>query len=140
MRNLDIRNALVLSWLDGDFGLTTALPNKDFTPGTDPWAALFVVPSQPGVATLGDTVAVVDADNDPYQVLWELMSGTGSIEDPSALITSLTMQDLTTTEPYYCNQNQFVLRLTVTDCTGAYTQESTTMTGECCGIPASSPR
>jgi len=54
MRNLDIRNALVLSWLDGDFGLTTAFPNKDFTPGTDPWAALFVVPSQPGVATCGD--------------------------------------------------------------------------------------
>lgn len=54
MRFLDVRNALVLSWLDGDYGLATAFPNKDFTPDTDPWAALFVVPSQPGVATLGD--------------------------------------------------------------------------------------
>lgn len=57
MRFRDIRNALVLSWVDGAYGLPTAYPNKKFdapSPGT-PWAALFVVPSQPGAATLGDT-------------------------------------------------------------------------------------
>ena len=54
MRFLDIRNALVLSWIDGDFGLDTAYPNKKHSPGTDPWAGLFVVPAQPGVSTLGD--------------------------------------------------------------------------------------
>lgn len=61
MRNLDIRNALVLSYIEGDFGLPAAYPNKK--PNTaleqaqannQPWAALLVVPSQPGVATCGD--------------------------------------------------------------------------------------
>jgi hypothetical protein len=61
MRNLDIRNALVLSWLDGDFGLPTAYPNKDpndalkqAQANNQPWADLSLLPSQPGVATCGD--------------------------------------------------------------------------------------
>ncbi len=86
--------------------------------------------------TIGDTVAIVDVDNDPYTVLWELVSGDGSISDTSSLLTTLSVDNLTTTEPYYCNQNQFVLNLTVTDCTGEYTQASTTLAAECCGIPS----
>lgn len=55
MRFLDIRNALIKSWLDGSFGLQKALPGKDFTPVTGtPWAKLDVVPAQPSVDTLGD--------------------------------------------------------------------------------------
>ncbi len=87
--------------------------------------------------TIGDTVAIVDVDNDPYTVVWELVSGEGSISDANALVTTLSAESLTTTEPYYCNQNQFVLNLTVTDCTGEYTQASTTLAAECCGIPSS---
>ena len=87
--------------------------------------------------TIGDTVAIVDVDNDPYTVVWELVSGDGSISDVNSLITTMSAENLTTTEPYYCNQNQFVLSLTVTDCTGEYTQAGTTLAAECCGIPSS---
>ena len=56
MRFLDIRNALVQSWISGDFGLPWAKPGKDFDPETGaPWARVHVLPAQPGVATLGDT-------------------------------------------------------------------------------------
>lgn len=62
MRFRDIRNALIQSWVDGDHGLPTAYPNRGADAALQsaqdngqPWAAVFVVPSQPGVATLGDT-------------------------------------------------------------------------------------
>ncbi|MFT0140784.1 phage tail terminator-like protein [Alcanivoracaceae bacterium MT1] len=62
MRFRDIRNALVLSWVEGQFGLPTAYPNKKPGAGVEqaqadnqPWVSLFVVPAQPGVATLGST-------------------------------------------------------------------------------------
>lgn len=62
MRFRDIRNALVLSWVEGAFGLPTAYPNKKPGAGVEqaqadnqPWVSLFVVPAQPGVATLGRT-------------------------------------------------------------------------------------
>lgn len=61
MRFLDIRNALLLSWEGGAFGLPTAYLNEDpsaqLRQAQDagaPWAGLFVVPAQPGAASLGD--------------------------------------------------------------------------------------
>ncbi len=54
MRFADIRSALIQSWLDGSFGLDTAYPNKKFDPAAGtPWAAVFILPNQPEVATLG---------------------------------------------------------------------------------------
>lgn len=49
-----IRSALNESWLEGAFGLPTAYENVPFepTPGT-PYASLYVVPSKPDVATMG---------------------------------------------------------------------------------------
>ena len=56
MRFLDIRNALIQSWIEGEFDLPWAKPGKDYDPETgEPWAAVHVLPSQPGVATLGDS-------------------------------------------------------------------------------------
>jgi hypothetical protein len=89
---------------------------------------------------LGDTVAVVDSDNDPFTTQWTLISGSASIEDPTSLITNLVLGDLTTSEPYYCSQNLVLLQLTVTDCTGGVTQSNATVTAECCGIPSTSSR
>jgi hypothetical protein len=58
MRFSDLRSALIQSWIDGGFGLNTAYPNRKFDPvaGT-PWAAVFILPNQPEVATLGDSGA-----------------------------------------------------------------------------------
>ena len=89
---------------------------------------------------LGDTVAVVDSDNDPFTSQWTLISGSASIENPTSLLTNLSLEDLTTSEPYYCSQNQVLLQLTVTDCTGGVTQANAAVTAECCGIPSTSSR
>jgi len=58
MRFADLRSALIQSWVDGGFELDTAYPNRKFDPvaGT-PWAAVFILPNQPEVATLGDSGA-----------------------------------------------------------------------------------
>ena len=89
---------------------------------------------------LGDTVAVVDSDNDPFTIQWMLVSGSATIEDPTSLLTNLLLEELATSEPYYCSQNQVLLQLKVTDCTGAVTQANAAVTAECCGIPATSSR
>ena len=76
MRFLDIRNALVQSWIDGAFGLPWAKPGKDFDPETgEPWASIHVLPAQPGVATLGDTGQ--DRHDGVFQIdlNWPLDSG-----------------------------------------------------------------
>jgi hypothetical protein len=89
---------------------------------------------------LGDTVAVVDADNDPFAIQWTVVSGSATIEDPTSLLTNLVLADITTSEPYYCSQNQVLLQLRVTDCTGGVTQANAAVTAECCGIPSTSSR
>jgi hypothetical protein len=50
----NIRAALVDAYESLNLELETAHENRPFTPGADPWAALFVVPNAPAVATLGD--------------------------------------------------------------------------------------
>lgn len=49
-----IKSALVSAYETGAFGLPTAYENRDFDPiNTGPWAAVYVIPNQPEVATLG---------------------------------------------------------------------------------------
>ena len=51
----NIRQALVESYVDGNFGLPTAYPNTTFNPTSDvAWAQLDIIPNQPSVAALGE--------------------------------------------------------------------------------------
>jgi hypothetical protein len=50
----NIRAALVEAYESLHLHLDTAHENRPFSPGADPWAALFVIPNQPAVATLGN--------------------------------------------------------------------------------------
>ena len=86
---------------------------------------------------IGSNVTINDPDNDPYTVMWELTSGSGIISNPSAVTTSVKLENIEATEPNVCDSNEWVLELTVTDCTTASTSESTTVTVDCCGIEAS---
>jgi len=89
---------------------------------------------------LGDTVAVVDSDNDPFTTQWTLISGSATLEDSTSLLTNLSLEEISTSEPFYCSQNQVLLQLTVTDCAGGVTQANAAVTAECCGIPSTSSR
>ncbi|MEC7239703.1 MAG: PKD domain-containing protein [Myxococcota bacterium] len=86
---------------------------------------------------IGPNVSINDPDSDPYTVSWELTSGSGIISNPSAVTTSVKLENIEATEPNVCDSNEWVLELTVTDCTTASTTESTTVTVDCCGIEAS---
>jgi hypothetical protein len=86
--------------------------------------------------TLGNNVSISDADNDPYTAHWELISGNGSVSSPDELVTSAQITDIEAVEPLVCESNEFVFELTVTDCTGASTSSSTTVTADCCGVEA----
>lgn len=52
----NIRGALIKGLLDADIDLPMAFENRPFTADkAAAWAAVFVLPNQPDVATLGDT-------------------------------------------------------------------------------------
>ena len=50
-----IESALIAAYEGAGLGLPTAYENRDFDPpNTTPWAALYVIPNQPDVVTLGN--------------------------------------------------------------------------------------
>lgn len=53
MRYADIQSALITAWNDGDFGLTTYLPDRNENPTTD-HARLSFIPAANTPATMGD--------------------------------------------------------------------------------------
>lgn len=82
----------------------------------------------------GSNVTIVDADNDPYTVLWEMTDGDGRITSPEDVITRLRLENIETSQPGVCDTTEFDMRLTVTDCTGAVVTASTTISAQCCGV------
>jgi hypothetical protein len=87
---------------------------------------------------LGPNVNINDPDNDPYTIKWEMTSGSGIVATPTALITNVRLENIEATEPNVCDSNEWVLSLTVTDCTTASTTKSTTVRVDCCGIESTS--
>ena len=84
-------------------------------------------------AQFDDLVDIYDADGDPLTILWESLDGDILIADPTAVGTQFLFED---SDPGYngnCDDNSYVLELTVRDCTGAITVETVTQTLECCG-------
>ena len=49
-----IKATLINAYVSGGFSVPTAYENRHFTPdNTKPWASVYILPSQPSVATLG---------------------------------------------------------------------------------------
>ena len=92
------------------------------------------------VLALGDDATVTDADGDSIRYSWDVISGNGDIADPTALSTTVRLEDAEATTPGTCDNNTFVMRLTATDCTGASTTSDVTYTVSCCGITATTAR
>jgi hypothetical protein len=87
---------------------------------------------------LGPNVTINDSDNDPYTVKWEMTSGSGIVASPYSVTTNVKLENIEATEPNVCDTNEWVLELTVTDCTTASTTKSTTVTVDCCGVESTS--
>lgn len=86
----------------------------------------------------GSNVVIKDADKDPYTLLWEMTDGDGIISKPTELVTNIKFESITPTEPGVCDNNEYTLQLTVTDCTGEATVATTVATMQCCGVEATS--
>lgn len=82
----------------------------------------------------GSNVTIVDADNDPYTLVWEMTDGDGNITSPEELVTRLRLENIEASEPGVCDTTEFDMRLTVTDCVGAVVQASSTISAQCCGV------
>ncbi len=83
--------------------------------------------------TVGDTITITDPDGDPYTVVWEVSSGDATISDPTELVTTVNLEGAEASEPDLCDENAYDLLLYVTDCPGATTTTTVTVTAECCG-------
>jgi len=94
----------------------------------------------PVTLDLGDDATVSDPDGDPLTYSWTVVSGEAQVTAPDALGTKVTLSDAIPTEPAVCDANEYVLKLTVTDCTGAAVSDTVTYTVNCCGIEAAAAR
>jgi hypothetical protein len=82
---------------------------------------------------LGASASVVDADGDPLSVEWSVVSGDASISDPTSQVTTAILESAAPTEPNACENNEYELMLTATDCPGEQSSNSVIMTVTCCG-------
>ena len=76
---------------------------------------------------------MVDADGDPITTEWSVVSGDASISDPSSLQTAVILENAAPTEPNACENNEYELLLTATDCPGEQSSNSVILTVTCCG-------
>ena len=85
---------------------------------------------------LGSDATVTDDESDPYDLLWELVSGEATIDDPYALTTLTTMAGFEPEEPSACVESTYTFRLNATDCPQATSNDEVTFTVTCCGVAA----
>ena len=86
--------------------------------------------------TLGADASVSDGDGDPYTIVWTVVSGSAEIDDPTSLVTTVTLKDSVPTEPGACADTEYVFQLSATDCTGETATDTVTLYATCCGVAA----
>ena len=84
--------------------------------------------------TIGVDASVTDADGDPVSLEWTAVSGAVNFTDATALSTRVVLSEADATEPSVCDLNEYQLRLTATDCTGASVTSDVVYTVSCCGV------
>ncbi len=87
--------------------------------------------------TIGTDAVINDPDDDTMTYGWTAESDGIAIHSPSSLETSIVLSGSQPSEPDLCEPNEYTLRLTATDCTGASTSQTVTHIVNCCGyIPS----
>lgn len=83
--------------------------------------------------TLGSAARASDPDGDPYSLVWSVVDGDATITNTGLLTTTAKLENAEPTEPDKCEDVEYTFKLTVTDCTGATTEDEVTYTVSCCG-------
>jgi len=83
-------------------------------------------------ATLGTDAVVTDPDGDPYTVLWTVIDGDATIHDPTSLLTTVILTNISVSS-LSCEDTPFTFELAVTDCTGETKTDQVVFTATCCG-------
>lgn len=84
--------------------------------------------------TIGSDALISDGDGDPYTYSWSVVSGSASIADADSLVTTVTLSDAAPTTPGECEDNEYVLQLSATDCPGETATDTITLVVSCCGV------
>ena len=89
--------------------------------------------------TLGSDARASDPDGDPYTLVWSVEEGSAKITDPNQLSTTVTLSDAEPTEPDECEDVEYRVLLTVTDCTGEVSTDTVKFVATCCGVTDTGP-
>jgi hypothetical protein len=84
--------------------------------------------------TLGRDAVIRDGDSDPVTTLWEVVSGSATIDEPTLLVTTASLTSSQPLEPDACEATDYTFQLTATDCTGATATQMVTHQAVCCGF------
>jgi len=87
--------------------------------------------------TAGGDAFVNDPDSDTLTLQWTAESDGIAIHSPNSLETSVVFSGAQPSEPGACEPNEYTMRLTATDCTGASTSQVVTHIVNCCGYSSS---
>ena len=88
----------------------------------------------PVTVNIGDLATISDADNDGFSYSWSVVEGNAQIDDPSSMMTDVTMSGMVPSGPSVCVDTLYRFALTATDCTGAETVDVLPITVSCCGV------
>ena len=87
--------------------------------------------------TAGTDAFVNDPDADTVSLQWTAESDGIAIHSPTSLETAVVLSGSQPSEPGACEPNEYTMRLTATDCTGASTSQLVTHIVNCCGYTSS---
>jgi len=87
--------------------------------------------------TIGTDAVINDPDDDTMTYGRTAESDGIAIHSPDSLETAVVLSGSQPSEPDLCEPNEYTLRLTATDCTGASTSQTVTHIVNCCGYIAS---
>jgi hypothetical protein len=83
---------------------------------------------------IGVDALITDADGDPYTHLWEVVSGQATIDEPTELVTQVSLDGAAPVAAKECAETFYTFRLNATDCPEDSASDEVEVSVICCGI------
>jgi hypothetical protein len=83
---------------------------------------------------IGIDASITDKDGDPYTHLWEVVSGQATIDEPTELVTAVTLDGAAPVAEKECAESFYTFRLNATDCPEDSSSDEVEVSVICCGI------